>query len=103
MLLDSCLPLARFLPSFSLARGFYYSSSTPTPRTMATMFTNKVATLMNNAFSRVSPDKVIRTNPVPDAHSSSDVIAPKYLRIGIILPFSAGQHRCCHDGDRHHN
>ncbi len=58
---------------------------------------------MNSALRRVSPDRVIRTKPVPDAHSSSEKMAPKYLRISTTLPFSASDKSRCHCGDGDHN
>lgn len=36
---------------------------------------------MNKALFSASPDSVMRTRPVPDAHSISDIMAPRYLRM----------------------
>lgn len=54
------------------------------------MLISKAATLINIALLRASPDSVIRTSPVPAAHKSNDVIAPKYFCIGVTLSFPSG-------------
>jgi hypothetical protein len=35
------------------------------------------------------PDRVMSTRPVPDAHRTSDAIAPKYLLMGCTLSVPA--------------
>lgn len=53
------------------------------PAIIARTLIASVIALMNNALPRAAPESVIRTSPVPDAHMTSDIIAPEYLRIGI--------------------
>lgn len=55
----------------------------PMPTIIARTLIASVIALINIALPRAAPESVIRTSPVPDAHMTSDIIAPEYLRIGI--------------------
>lgn len=51
------------------------------PKAIAMTLRKRVAALIIKALLSASPDKVIRTSPVPDAHMIRDMIAPMCLRI----------------------
>ena len=59
-----------------------------------------VTALMIRALFSAAPDRVMSTRPVPDAHRTSDAIAPKYLLMDCTLSvpaFDGGgyRHDCC--------
>lgn len=81
------MPLARLLPLSPLLGAFTCQSSTPTPSAIATTLIPSVATLINIALLSASPDRVMSTRPVPEAHRTRDAIAPKYLLITGLYHF----------------
>ena len=64
-----------------------------------TLIVNVTALIIRALFS-AAPDRVMSTRPVPDAHRTSDAIAPKYLLMSCTLSvpaFDGGgyRHDCC--------